>query len=193
MNHGACDISASRSASRPTSCKRSAIYQIQAKYLPNTNRFAESFSAPITVAVTPLTAASFRVTPVVSHGKLNKPVSFAVTALNTQGQPLTNYTGTVVFSSPTDSLTILPKGGVCQIQPHAVGAADDRIGEFPDAAVHVHDRRSRVAHVLRRGHLRQGRCRDTSRSPRPTTRRSSARRRSRSGEPPSNLPECARL
>ena len=85
------------------------FHQIEAKYVPSSNRFAPSFSAPITVAVTPLTAASFRVTPVVRRGKLNKPLSFSVTALNTHGQPLTDYTGTVVFSSPTDSFTILPK------------------------------------------------------------------------------------
>jgi hypothetical protein len=85
-------------------------HQIVAKYLPNSNRFAESFSAPITIAVTPLTAVAFRVTPVVRHGKLNKPLSFAVTALNVHHQPLTNYTGTVVFTSPTDSFSILPKG-----------------------------------------------------------------------------------
>ena len=83
-------------------------YQVEAKYLPNTNRFAESTSAPITVTVTPLTAASFRVTPVVRHGHLGKPLSFAVTALNAQNQPVTNYTGTVVFTSPTDSWTIFP-------------------------------------------------------------------------------------
>jgi len=86
------------------------FHQVEAKYVPNSNRFAKSFSAPITVAVTPLTAASFLVKPVVRHGKLNKPLSFSVTALNIHGQPLTDYTGTVVFSSPTDSFSILPKG-----------------------------------------------------------------------------------
>jgi hypothetical protein len=84
------------------------IYHIQAKYLPNTNRFAESFSVPITVAITPLTAASFRVKPLVSHGQLNKPASFEVTAVNVHGQPVTNYTGTVVLTSPTDSWTTFP-------------------------------------------------------------------------------------
>ena len=84
------------------------FHQVQAKYLPNTNRFAKSFSAPTTIAITPLTAVAFRVTPVVSHGKLNKPVSFKVTALNAHRQPLTDYTGTVVFSSPTDSSTTFP-------------------------------------------------------------------------------------
>ena len=51
-------------------------YQVEAEYLPNTNRFAESTSPPVTVTVTPLTAASFRVTPVVRHGHLGKPLSF---------------------------------------------------------------------------------------------------------------------
>ncbi len=83
-------------------------YQIRAAYMPGTNRFAGSTSVPVTVNVTPLTAASFRVTPVVSHGVLNEPMSFEVTALDTQGRPLTDYTGTVVFSSPTDSWSMIP-------------------------------------------------------------------------------------
>jgi hypothetical protein len=84
-------------------------YQVEAIYLPNSTRFAESTSPPVAVTVTPLTAATFRVTPVVRHGRLGKALSFTVTALNTQKQPLTNYTGTVVFTSPTDSWTIFPK------------------------------------------------------------------------------------
>jgi hypothetical protein len=84
------------------------VYQLQATYVPKSNRFAGSTSAPVTVAVTPLTAASFRVTPVVSRGAVDQPLSFEVTALDAQGQPLTSYTGTVVFSSPTDSWTMLP-------------------------------------------------------------------------------------
>jgi hypothetical protein len=83
-------------------------YQVEAEYIPNTNRFAESTSVPVPVTVTPLTAASFRVTPLVRHGRLSKPASFSVTALDAQKQPLKNYTGTVEFSSPTDSWTIFP-------------------------------------------------------------------------------------
>src|SRR5262249_13715822 len=82
------------------------IYQVQAKYVPSTNRFARSFSTPITVAVTPRTVTSFRVTPVVHRGKLNKPVSFDVTALNKHGHRVTSYTGTIVFTSPTDTPTV---------------------------------------------------------------------------------------
>jgi hypothetical protein len=84
-------------------------YQVEAKYLPNTNLFAESTSAPTPVTVTPLTAASFRVKPLVRHGHLGSLLSFSVTAVNAKNQPVTNYTGTVVFSSPTDSWTIFPK------------------------------------------------------------------------------------
>jgi hypothetical protein len=84
-------------------------YQIQAEFLPNNNRFAESASPPVAVAVTPLTAASFQVTPVVRHGHLGEPMSFIVTAVNGQKQPVPNYTGTIVLSSPTDSWTFLPR------------------------------------------------------------------------------------
>jgi hypothetical protein len=83
-------------------------YQIQAQYTPNSNRFAASKSTPTTVTVTPLTAASFRVTPLVRHGHLGKPIGFTVTAVNSNNQPVTNYTGTVAISSPTDSWTIFP-------------------------------------------------------------------------------------
>jgi hypothetical protein len=81
---------------------------IQAKYVPNSNRFAESSAAPVAIAVTPLTVASFGVKPVIRHGKLNKPVSFEVTALNPHGQPATSYTGTIAFASPTDSAVTFP-------------------------------------------------------------------------------------
>jgi Bacterial Ig-like domain (group 3) len=84
-------------------------YQVQAIYLPNTNRYAGSSSAPATVAVTPLVASSFRVTPVVRHGRVHVPLGFTVTAVNGRNQPVTDYTGTVVFKSPTDSWTIFPK------------------------------------------------------------------------------------
>jgi hypothetical protein len=85
-------------------------YQVEAEYLPNTNRFARSTAGPITVTITPLVAARFRVTPVIRRGHLNKPVSFNVTALNVRNRPVTDYTDTVAFSSPTDSWTILPRG-----------------------------------------------------------------------------------
>jgi Bacterial Ig-like domain (group 3) len=84
-------------------------YRVQAIYLPNTNRFAKSTSPPATVTITPLVASSFRVTPVVRHGRTHTPLGFTVTAVNGRNQPVTDYTGTVVFSSPTDSWTVFPK------------------------------------------------------------------------------------
>ena len=127
--------------------KKVGTYQIEAKYLPNTNRFAESTSAPITVTVTPLTAASFRVKPVVRHGHLGTPLSFTVTALNVQNQPLTTYTGTVVFTSPTDSWTIFPKSVYAASMDFAAAASVHGFGKFQPSVVHLHARRSRVAHV----------------------------------------------
>ena len=108
--------------------KNVGTYPVEAEYLPNTNLFAESTSAPINVTVTPLTAASFRVTPVVRHGHLGKQLSFTVTALNLMKEPVTNYTGTVVFSSPTDSWTVFPKSvyasvGLSLPPPQSTGLA----------------------------------------------------------------------
>jgi hypothetical protein len=88
--------------------KKVGTYQVEAEYVPNTDRFATSTSAPVAVTITPLTAASFRVTPVVRHGRLGKLMSFEVAAVNTHGETVKNYTGTVVFASPTDSWTIFP-------------------------------------------------------------------------------------
>jgi hypothetical protein len=110
-------------------------YQVQATYIPSTGRFAGSTSAPVDVAITPMTAVSFRVTPVVSHGDLNQPLSFTVTALDAQGQPLTDYTGTVVFSSPTDSWTILPapaykRLGIAEPSPDSPGLATFSPGSY---------------------------------------------------------------
>ena len=103
-------------------------YQVQAIYQSRGGRFSGSTSAPMTVTITPLTAASFRVTPIVSHGALDQPLGFTVTALDVQGQPLTDYTGTISFSSPTDSWTILPapvykRLGISQPSPNSPGMA----------------------------------------------------------------------
>jgi hypothetical protein len=105
--------------------QRVGTYEIQAVYRPNTNRFAESTSAPVTVTVTPLTAVALRVTPLVRHGHLNEPMSFEVTALNAQGQTLTDYTGTVTVTSPTDSVTIEPRGLLNTLNNEARGEGND--------------------------------------------------------------------
>ncbi len=84
------------------------VHQIKAVYMPGNSLFAGSTSAPVTVAVTPLTAVSFRVRVLQRFGTVHEPISFNVTALDAQGQRLPDYTGTVVFTSPTDSLPNLP-------------------------------------------------------------------------------------
>ena len=90
----------------------------------------------------------------VRHGKFNKPVSFTVTALNVHSQPLPDYTGTVVFASPTDSWSILPKEDYVKYNLTPVSAADDWAGDLPARPVQLHDRRSRFSHVLWWGHIR---------------------------------------
>ncbi len=83
-------------------------YHVQAIYLPGNSRFAESASAPVTITVTPMTAASFRVTPVRRYGAVKQPLSFTVTAVDSRGRPVTNYDGTVFVYSPTNSLPNFP-------------------------------------------------------------------------------------
>jgi len=112
--------------------KKAGTYQVEAEYLPNTNPFAESTSIPITVTVTPLTAASFRVTPLVRHGHLGEPLSFSVTAESAQKQPLTNYTGTVVFTSPTDSWTTFPREVYISLSISAPPPQSTGLATFPN-------------------------------------------------------------
>jgi hypothetical protein len=108
--------------------QKTGSYRIEAEFLPNGNRFAGSTSPPVTVSVTPLTAASFNVTPSVRRGHLNEPLSVTVTALNAQKRPLTDYTGTIAFSSPTDSWTVFPASVYASLKltpppPQATGLA----------------------------------------------------------------------
>ncbi|MHB1559518.1 MAG: Ig-like domain repeat protein [Isosphaeraceae bacterium] len=88
--------------------QKAGDYHVQAVYLPGNSRFAESASAPVTITVTPMTATSFRVTPVRRYGAVKQPVSFTVTAVDSRGRPVTNYDGTVFVYSPTDSLPNFP-------------------------------------------------------------------------------------
>jgi hypothetical protein len=101
---------------------------IEAEYIPGGSQIGKSVSNRITVTVTPLTAASFLVRPAIVRGHLGQPMSFTVTALDLRGQPMTNYTGTVVFSSPTDSWTtfhpaVYASLGVSAPPPQSTGLA----------------------------------------------------------------------
>ena len=122
-------------------------YQVQAIYLPNTNRFAGSSSPPATVTVTPLVASSFRITPLVRHGHLHVPLGFTVTAVNGRNQPVTNYTGTVVFSSPTDSWTIFPKHEYATLGLVEPPAESTLLGDIQPVGVHLYHRRPGFPHV----------------------------------------------
>jgi len=81
---------------------------VVADFIPTNHRAAGSQSEAAAVDVVPLAVKSFRVVPVEKFGHAGEPLSFTVTALSPQGQPVTDYTGTVLVTSPTDSNTIFP-------------------------------------------------------------------------------------
>ena len=107
-------------------------YQIEAVYVPSSSQISSSRSTPVTVMVNPLTAISFLVTPDVRHGYLGKPVSFTVTALGARKLPLTNYTGTIAFSSPTDSWTIYPTVVYTSLGTAPPPATSTGLASFPN-------------------------------------------------------------
>ncbi len=115
--------------------QKAGTYRVEASYTPNTNRFAKSTSAPFAVTVTPLTAARFRVVPLKVSSPPGRPVSFEVTAVNSRGKPVTNYTGTVDISSPTDSVTVFPKGVYVALDsgaraPLSLNSAEINVGSY---------------------------------------------------------------
>jgi hypothetical protein len=110
-------------------------YRVEASYTPNTNRFAKTTSAPFAVTVTPLTPARFRVVPLKVSSPPGRPVSFKVIAVDSRGEPVTNYTGTVDISSPTDSVTEFSKKVYEALDsgapaPVALNSADINVGSY---------------------------------------------------------------
>lgn len=81
---------------------------VVADFIPTNHAVAGSQSAATAVDVVPLTVKSFRVVPARPFGHTGEPLTFTVTALSPQGQPVTDYTGTVLVTSPTDSNTVFP-------------------------------------------------------------------------------------
>ncbi len=81
---------------------------VVADFIPTNHRAAGSESAAATVDIDPLAVKSFRVVPARPFGHPGEPMTFTVTALDAQGQPATDYTGTVLVTSPTDSNTLFP-------------------------------------------------------------------------------------
>jgi hypothetical protein len=81
---------------------------IVADFIPGRAGIAGSESEPLVVAVNPLVASTFRIVSSRYFGHTGEPLTFTVTALDPHGQVVTNYTGTVLVTSPTDSATLLP-------------------------------------------------------------------------------------
>jgi len=81
---------------------------VVADFIPATHRPAGSESAPVAVSVNPLAVTSFLVVPNDPVGHAGQALTFTVTALDAERQPATDYTGTVLVTSPTDSNTVFP-------------------------------------------------------------------------------------
>jgi hypothetical protein len=81
---------------------------VVADFIPATHRPAGSESAPATITINPLAVTSFLVVPAQPFGHAGEAMTFTVTALDEARQPVTDYTGTVLVTSPTDSTTIFP-------------------------------------------------------------------------------------
>jgi hypothetical protein len=76
-------------------------YAVQAQFIPSVRGYTSSF-AQLTLSVTPPVVTSFRITARHYFGAPGTPLTFTVTALDVQKQPVTNYTGTIDLFSPTD-------------------------------------------------------------------------------------------
>jgi hypothetical protein len=85
------------------------VYQVTAQYIPPSSGFSPSFATPVHITADPLVVSSFLVTPHTRMSHTGTGITVTVTALNAKKQPVTNYSGTVTFSSPTDSSTIFPR------------------------------------------------------------------------------------
>ena len=92
-----------------TKLARSGSFEIQAEFIPSLRGYARS-SFLLTVSTGPAAVTSFRIGAPHYYGAPGTPITFTVTALNSQGQPVTDYTGTIDLGSPTNKpATIVPR------------------------------------------------------------------------------------
>lgn len=100
-------------------------YLIQAEYVSPSKQFASS-SEQLDVAVTPSQVTSFLITAPQYFGAPGTPITFSVTAVNRAGRPVTDYTGTIQFVSPTDH------SAKFSTRTYTFTPADQGTHEFPD-------------------------------------------------------------
>jgi hypothetical protein len=92
-----------------TKLHRGGTFEVQAEFLPSVRGYARS-SVLLTVTTGPTAVSSFRITAPHYYGAPGTPITFTVTALNWQKQPVTGYIGTIALASPTNHpATIAPK------------------------------------------------------------------------------------
>jgi hypothetical protein len=77
-------------------------YVVQGEFIPGLLGYARN-STRLTVSTGPPVATAFRITAAHYFGAPGTPLTFTVTAVNRQNQPITGYTGTIDVLSTTDS------------------------------------------------------------------------------------------
>jgi hypothetical protein len=82
-------------------------YLVQAQFIPSGSLYAGS-AGTITIDVSPPQVTSLKISTVHFFGAPGTPLTFAVTALDRQNHPVTDYTGTITLSSPTDHAANFP-------------------------------------------------------------------------------------
>jgi hypothetical protein len=87
---------------------RLGVSLVHAMYIPSSGHYVGSQSAAQGVNVVPATVTSFAITSDLYRSHPGKPVTFTVTALGPNHKPITNYTGVVQISTPTDNQTVYP-------------------------------------------------------------------------------------
>ena len=90
-----------------TKLHRGGTFEVRAEFIPSVRGYARS-SVLLTVTTGPTAVSSFRITAPHYYGAPGTPITFTVTALDSGGQPISGYTGTVHFSS-SDAKAVLQK------------------------------------------------------------------------------------
>ena len=137
-------------------------YLVDAKYIPNGQRFAQSVAAPVLVTVNPLTAVSFLVRPDRRYWSPQQAAEFHGHGARRPASARDELYGHDYFHEPDGFVDGLAQERVCQPGNHSAAAADDRPGELSGEALHVHAPGSRHSSFRGRCDLRQGRRRDSA-------------------------------
>jgi hypothetical protein len=93
--------SVGRATLKTSRLHRGVVYVVEAQYLSPHGSYASS-SDRLNVEVAPPQVTSFLITAPQYFGAPGTPITYSVTAIDHAGQPVSDFTGTIQFFSPTD-------------------------------------------------------------------------------------------